>query len=108
MEKSTLMLEQAFSLMEKVEMSEITTMKEEEQRVMSNSVISNIDIISELDKFKRAHDVQQAGMSQTASDIYYTLFGMSGLYQRFLAKDIVQSIRQLQQSIGNIVSLIHE
>lgn len=108
MEKSTLILEEAFSLMEKIELSQITMMKQEEQQVMTDSVVSNIDVISELDKFKRAKEVNQAGMSQTASDIYYTFFGISGLYQKFLAKDAMQSLRHLQTSIGNLVSFIHE
>lgn len=107
-EKSTLILEQAFSLMEKIEMSQINTMRQAEQQVVTNSIVSNIDIISELDKFKRAQEVNQAWMSQTTSDIYYTFFGISGLYQKFLAKDILQSLRQFQQSIATLIQTLHE
>jgi len=58
-EKSTLILEKAFSIMEKIEMSQINTMRQTEQQVVTNSIVSNIDIISELDKFKRSQEVHQ-------------------------------------------------
>jgi hypothetical protein len=46
--------------MEVIEMENLTEMKEEEQKIMSSSIVSNVDIISELDKIKRANQTIQA------------------------------------------------
>ena len=54
LEKATSVLEETFALMEKVEIALLSDMKEEETKIISSSVISNVDIISELEKIKRA------------------------------------------------------
>lgn len=60
--------------MERLEMASIASMKSQEQEVIQSSVISNVDIVAELDKIKRAKEVNDAGIKKNSSDFYYTLF----------------------------------
>jgi hypothetical protein len=46
--------------MEKIEIENLSNMKEEEQQIISSSIISNVDIISELERIKRANQTIQA------------------------------------------------
>ena len=74
MEKSTQILEQVFKIMEKIELASINQMKMQEEQITDYSVVSNIDIVGELDKLKRAKQTNAAGMKKNNSDIYYTIF----------------------------------
>jgi uncharacterized protein YaaW (UPF0174 family) len=76
-EKATSVLEETFTLMEIIETQSLSEMKEEEEKIMSSSIISNIDIIGELEKFKRANQTEQAGTKKTSSDLYYTFLGIA-------------------------------
>lgn len=85
-------MEEVFGLMEKIEMQSMYKLKEQEQKIASNSVVSNVDIVSELEKLKRAQQANQIGAKKTSSDLYYTYLGVVGLYQKFIAKDILNKI----------------
>lgn len=91
-EKWIVLLEEVFGLMEKIEMQSMYKLKEQEQKIASNSVVSNVDIVSELEKLKRAQQTNQIGAKKTSSDLYYTYLGVVGLYQKFIAKDILNKI----------------
>ncbi len=102
LEKATSTLEETFALMEQIEMASIHTLKEQEQKIYEGTIVSNIDIIRELDKIKRAQQVNQAGTKKTSSDLYYTYLGIVWLYQKFIAKDIVNKTSQVKNIVANI------
>lgn len=97
LEKATSVLEETFTLMESIETQSLSQMKEEEQKIMNSSVVSNIDIIGELEKLKRANQTNQAGTKKTSSDLYYTYLGIAGLYQKFILKDILNKIVEFKR-----------
>lgn len=102
-EKSATILEETFKLMERLEMASIASMKSQEQEVIQSSVISNVDIVAELDKIKRAKEVNDAGIKKNSSDFYYTLFWLSWLYQKFIAKDILNKLLQINSLLSSII-----
>jgi hypothetical protein len=73
---------------------------------MSSSIVSNVDIISELDKIKRANQTIQAWTKKTSSDLYYTYLGISWLYQKFILKDILNRFKELKQTITYAIDYI--
>lgn len=77
LEKATTVLEETFTVMEELELSNLNQLKEEEQKVSSTSVISNVDIMSELEKIKKANQATEAGTKKTSSDLYYTYLGIT-------------------------------
>jgi hypothetical protein len=99
LEKATNVLEETFTLMELIETEGLSQMKEEEQKIISSSVVSNIDIISELDKLKRANQTSSAGTKKNSSDLYYTYLGISWLYQKFIIKDIINKLLETKKVI---------
>lgn len=106
LEKATSILEETFSLMEKIEILTINELKQKEEIIDQSSIISNIDIISELDKIKRAQQVNEAGTRKTTSDLYYTYLWIVGLYQKFIAKDAINKISHIQTITPHISSYI--
>ena len=99
-EKSTIILEQVFAIMEKLELASINNLKQKEQEIISTSSISNIDIMGELEKLKRAKTINDIWINKNNSDIYYTLFWIVWLYQKFIAKDIFKKLSTLQQLLS--------
>ncbi len=99
LEKATSVLEETFAIMEKVEIALLSDMKEEETKIMSSSIISNVDIISELEKIKRANQTTQAWTKKNNSDLYYTYLWVVGLYQKFIVKDIFNKFSQVKEVV---------
>ena len=106
LEKATSVLEETFALMEKVEIALLSDMKEEETKIISSSVISNVDIISELEKIKRANQTTQAGTKKNNSDLYYTYLWIVGLYQKFIVKDIFNKFSQIKNVVISAIEYI--
>jgi hypothetical protein len=92
--------------METIETQNLSQMKQEEEKIMSASIISNIDIIGELDKLKRANQTQQAGTKKSSSDLYYTYLGISGLYQKFILKDVLSKLVEFKKIIMHSIEYI--
>lgn len=106
LEKATSILEETFSVMEEIEMSTIDEMKDNEEKISQSSIVSNVDIVSELDKIKRAQQANKAGTKKTSSDLYYTYLGIIGLYQKFIAKDILNKISHIKIISDQFISYI--
>lgn len=106
LEKATSVLEETFAIMEKVEIALLSDMKEEETKIMSSSVISNVDIISELEKIKRANQTTQAWTKKNNSDLYYTYLWVVGLYQKFIVKDIFNKFSQIKEVVTYTIEYI--
>ncbi len=97
--RATPLLEEAFKIMEDIEITHVSDLEENEYAIDDSSTISNIDIINELDKIKRAQQVTQIGGKKTTSDLYYTYLWLTWLYQKFITKDIVSKIREVNNMI---------
>ena len=102
-EKATSILEQTFGLMEQIEMKTIYKLKEQEEKIDAWSVISNVDIISELEKIKRAQQATKAGTKQRKSDLYYTYLWILGLYQKFIAKEALNKVSHFKSLYKSII-----
>lgn len=105
-EKATSILEETFTIMEKIENQSLISMKEEEYRIMNESIISNIDIISELDKLRRANQWNQAGTKKNSSDIYYTYLWIVWLYQKFIVKDMLHNLLEVRKVLTQGIEYI--
>ena len=105
-EKATAILEETFALMEQMEMKTIYQLKEQEQKINENSVISNVDIISELEKIKRAQQTTKAGTKKSKSDLYYTYLGVVWLYQKFITKEAINKISHITTINKDIINYI--
>jgi ribosomal protein L21 len=98
-EKSSIILEETLAIMEKIEIESINSMKKQEEIVLDTSVVSNVDVVWELEKLKRSKQVNDVGISKNKSDMYYTLFGIVWLYQKFIAKDVISRLSKIKDLI---------
>lgn len=96
--RMTEILENVFKLMETIELTSLEEMKQEELHVMTDSVISDIDISWEIDKYKRAQQVSEAGTAKSSDDSYYIFFGKVWLYQSFLKKDLWAKLKKVSST----------
>lgn len=103
LEKATSILEETFALMEQIEIKTIYKFKEQEEKIDEWSVISNVDIISELEKIKRAQQANKAGTKQRKSDLYYTYLWILGLYQKFIAKEALSKVTNFKSLYKSII-----
>ena len=87
-------------------MSTIDEMKVSEEKIDHSSIVSNVDIISELDKIRRAQQANKAGTKKTSSDLYYTYLGIVGLYQKFIAKDIINKLKNFKKISNQLIEYI--
>lgn len=76
-ENASQVLEETLAIMEKIAMESINTMKKQEEIVLDTSVVSNVDVVGELEKLKRSKQISDTGISKNKSDIYYTFFGIA-------------------------------
>lgn len=60
--------------METIETEHLDAMKEQEKQIFMSSSVSNVDVKGELDKFKKAQVVSDAGVEKSANDKYYAFF----------------------------------
>lgn len=73
-DKITDALEIIFGLMERIDLEYLEVQKEHEVAIMKDSLISDTDVVGELDKYNKAQKVQLAGTSKNAEDHYYIFF----------------------------------
>lgn len=78
----------AYKLMEQIEMEYLDQQKAAETSLIENSVVTHLDLIREYEKYEKAQKVKKGKLEKTPSDIYYIFFGKTGMYQKFLGKDI--------------------
>lgn len=102
-EKASSVLEQTLAIMEKIEIESINSMKKQEEVVLDTSVVSNVDVVGELEKLKRSKQVSDVGINKNKSDIYYTFFGIAWLYQKFIAKDIINKLLKFQELLSWLI-----
>lgn len=99
-------LQEIFMLMEKIEMEHMEMMKQDEKNVIETSLVSNLDLTGEYDKYKKAMQVLQAWTQKSSEDSYYAFFGKLWMYQRFVKKDLFGVSAQAQWMIGSLINMI--
>ncbi|NCQ81296.1 hypothetical protein GW750_00505 [bacterium] len=74
-DKITQTLEQIFLFMEKLEIDYAATMKSQEEPIMQNSLVSDVDVSTEVSKYTKAQRVHASKANATAEDSYYITTG---------------------------------
>ncbi len=95
-----------YEYMEKWEMIYLQEQEEKEINVATWSVVTYLDIIVEREKYKKSRNVQKTKSIKTGSDMYYTIFGSLGLYQRFLWKDFQNKTQDIVIIVDTAYTII--
>lgn len=94
-DKMSILLEELFEVMEEVELEYLDTMKTNETKVMKDSLVSTLDVVSEYDKYQKAKKVTEAWVAKTYEDAYYAVLGKWAIYQKFLQKDFIAQFQEI-------------
>lgn len=96
--------------MEEIELQIINDSKEEEIHLIKDSLISNVDILNEYNKWQKSSQIKKVGEKSTDSDDkYYLFFGKMGIYTRFLQKEYIHKLSQgnyITKALVNIMNYI--
>ncbi len=100
----------AYKMMEEMEMQYLDQQKAAEATLIESSVVTHLDLIREYEKYEKAQKVKKGNLEKTPSDIYYIFFGKTGMYQRFLGKDIRKKLENrgeiLYKGIDYLITFI--
>lgn len=95
-----------YEFMEKAELIYLQSQKEHEINISQWSVVTYLDIIAERERYKKSRNVQKTKAIKTGSDMYYTIFGSLGLYQRFLWKDFQNKTQDIVIIVDTAYTII--
>ncbi|HMT01453.1 MAG TPA: hypothetical protein PKC14_03955 [Candidatus Absconditabacterales bacterium] len=105
-DKMSILLEELFGVMEEIELEYLEVMKTNETKVMKNSLVSTLDVVSEYDKYKKAQKVTQAGVAKTYEDAYYAILGKGAIYQKFLQKDFLAKFQEIPAILSKLYDYV--
>lgn len=89
-DKMLQLLEETLLLVNKLQNQYFTAIKMQEKPIRDWSIVTDVDVMQEYEKYERAKKVMQAWATKNKDDNYYIMFGKVGMYLRFLKKDIIE------------------
>ena len=92
--------------MEEMEFEYLEYMRKGEYRVLNDSLVSNVDVIDQMDQFDTAHKIEAAGVTKSYNDQYYLLLGKSGMFARFFGKDFTAKIAQIVNILSTLLDFV--
>ncbi|HKL44325.1 MAG TPA: hypothetical protein VJ892_03535 [Candidatus Absconditabacterales bacterium] len=105
-DKMTELLEKIYEKSDEIEKEYLDYLKQNIDYPIQGSCVSNIDIISENQKLKKAKKIKQIGAKRDKDDNYYLSFESTGLYLRFLRKDLKNKIKNISGFFLNLFDLL--
>lgn len=105
-DKMAELLEKIYAKSDEIETEYLEYMQQHIYYPIPNSVVSNIDIITENQKYKKAQKIKEIWASRDADDNYYLSFDSAWLYIRLLLKDIKNNIQNLSWFFYNLFDYI--
>lgn len=100
--KMTEMLEQIFNLVEEINDEYFDFVKDQQKLVVKWSIVTNLNVIKEYDKYKKSLIVKELWISPSKDDNYYIFMAKAGILFRLLGKDIVRSLQNRSTIIRNL------
>ncbi len=101
-DKMAELLEKIYKKSDELEREYLEYLKKNIYYPIAGSCVSNIDIISENQKLKKAKQIKQIWAKRDKDDNYYLSFESTWLYLKFLRKDCKNKIKDLSWFFFNI------
>lgn len=96
------LLEKIYDKSNAIEIEYLDYMQKHKYYPIPNSIVSNIDIVMENQKYKKAKKIKEIWATRDSDDNYYLCFEKTGIYIRLLFKDIYNNIKNFKVFINNI------
>ena len=101
-DKMSELLQKIYEKIEDIDIEYLTYMQKNISYPIQDSIVTNIDIISENQKLKKAKKIKELGSQKSATDLYYLSFDYLGVYIVLMYKDLKNIIKLFPQFIKKI------
>ncbi len=89
------LLQKIYQTYYKIHDTYMLSLKKEQQYPISWSIVSDVDVLMELEKLNKAKKVKEIGAKRDKDDTFYLSFDKIWLYIRFLVQDITNKAKDL-------------
>jgi hypothetical protein len=85
----------------------LATQRPHERLIIQWSGITDIDVQSELNILDKARNISKIGKARTFDDQYYGLFGFAWIQMKFLWRDIIRKITDVDNMLSVLFEFLH-
>lgn len=98
-EKLVTVFENVVRFMENVELAYVDAMKSQEKLTLKDSMILDLDIVAEYEKYRKALKITELSKvwkaSKSSDDYYYWIFKKFGIYMKMLARESYYKLSEI-------------
>ncbi len=105
-DKMSELLEKIYDKSDAIETEYLDYMQKHIAYPIPDSVVTNIDIITENQKLKKSKKIKEIWADRDVDDNFYLSFEFTGLYAKLLIKDIKHNIQHLSRFFYNLFDYI--
>jgi hypothetical protein len=99
-------LESVFWLMQDIDLEFLESQKKTETKLIWQSEVMNTDVETEVSKYEKSKKVQESWVNKNYDDSYYIFMWKAWIYQRFLQKDFLWRLKDINKVFGGLLSYI--
>ena len=101
------LIEELLKLMEEAELYYYGELEKQEEDQWKEGVISDLEILMELEKAKKAQALKNAGVKNLSADMkVYGMLGTKGVYLKLLWKELTKKIKSLDSVVIYLVDFV--
>ena len=107
MDKITDLLEKVLIKALEIKQKYLSSQRPHERLVIKWSGVTDVDVQSELNILDKAKNISRIGKARTFDDQFYGIFGFAGIQMKFLGKDMVRKITDVDNMLSVIFEFTH-
>lgn len=85
----------------------LSSQRPHERLVIEGSGLTDVDVQSELNILDKAKNISKIGKARTFDDQFYGIFGFAGIQMKFLWRDIVRKITDVENMLSVMFEFLH-
>lgn len=85
----------------------LSSQRPHERLIIEGSGLTDVDVQSELNILDKAKNISKIGKARTFDDQFYWIFGFAGIQMKFLWRDIVRKITDVENMLSVMFEFLH-
>lgn len=107
MDKIVELLEKVLIKALEIKQKYLATQRPHQKLIIRWSVVTDVDVQSELNILDKAKNISRIGKARTFDDQFYGIFGFAGVQMKFLWKDIVHKVTDVDNMLSVLFEFFH-
>lgn len=107
MDKIVELLEKVLIKALEIKQKYLVTQRPHQRLIMKWSGVTDVDVQSELNILDKAKNISKIGKARTFDDQFYGIFGFAWIQMKFLWKDIVRKITDVDNMLSVLFEFLH-